>query len=238
MFEVYKSLALHFNADLGDEQLDLVFFEKLKNIIIKLLYIQPEKRMKLKDARKQLNELSEFQHHFLLLKSFEPSKNDLTMTYVDETTQNSLRLMDEIRNTRLFTIQTTGDDMKLTQRSTNLCVSFTAMRMLSYALWEFLDQHSESTKVQWKDLKMRILAYPEISNSRTTQERHIQETHSSLDKPTLRTIKKTILESKSFINNLILICCAVISPRSLNGLNHCHLDDNFQMAAQQQNIRE
>ena len=43
-------------------------------------------------------------------------------------------------------------------------------------------------------------------------------------------------EKTSFLQELLAICCGVISPRSLNGLNHCILDDDFHNANQQQNI--
>ena len=39
-----------------------------------------------------------------------------------------------------------------------------------------------------------------------------------------------------FIQKLITICCGVISPRSLIGLNHRQLDDKYQTAAQVQDI--
>ena len=35
---------------------------------------------------------------------------------------------------------------------------------------------------------------------------------------------------------LLAICCGVISPKSLNGLNNCKLDNDFQIANQEQNI--
>ena len=33
-----------------------------------------------------------------------------------------------------------------------------------------------------------------------------------------------------FLLKLLTICCGVISPRSLNGLNHGNLDNDFQIA--------
>ena len=39
-----------------------------------------------------------------------------------------------------------------------------------------------------------------------------------------------------FLQELLAICCGVISPKSLNGLNHCNLDNDFQIANQEQNI--
>ena len=39
-----------------------------------------------------------------------------------------------------------------------------------------------------------------------------------------------------FLHELLAICCGVISPRSLNGLNHGSLDNDFQIAHQFQDI--
>ena len=39
-----------------------------------------------------------------------------------------------------------------------------------------------------------------------------------------------------FLQELLAICCGVISPRSLNGLNHGNLDNDFQIAHQFQDI--
>jgi len=41
-----------------------------------------------------------------------------------------------------------------------------------------------------------------------------------------------------FLQELLAICCGVISPKSLNGLNHCNFDNDFQIANQEQNIRD
>ena len=208
MFEVYKKLATFFNMNF-DEVLDLEFYEKLKNIITKLVAVKPEERMTLREAQKGLNELEKFTHNFLLLNPL-PENTDDAAKSVEENTQVSFALMDEIRHTRVFTNPTSGDESKLTQRTTNLCVSFTAMRLLSYALVNFLDNENTTASLTatlrrliMTDLKESILKYP-----------------------------------NDFIRELILICCGVISPRSLNGLNHSKLDDEFQTAAQEQNIRE
>ena len=71
------------------------------------------------------------------------------MLNTDDTTQASLRLMDQIRNSRLFTLPTkTGDMMKLTQRKTNLCVAFAAMRLLCFALISFLGKNIQPNRLQ------------------------------------------------------------------------------------------
>ena len=217
MFEVYKTMADIFKVSLKDAQNDLKLFKILKEIITQLMVVKPEKRMKLQDARKKLEELDQLtktkDFNYLLLKSFIQT-NDSTLDNTDETTQNSLGIMDEIRSTRLFTTteESSGDDKKLTQRNTNLCVSVSAMRLLSFALVEFLEKTFTGDRKNLKDLTDKILKY---SENPTQVEREPR-----------------------FICKLITICCGVISPRSLNGLNHCHLDDDFQIAAQEQNIRK
>ena len=46
-------------------------------------------------------------------------------------------------------------------------------------------------------------------------------------------------DKPTFLQELLAICCGVISPRSLNGLNHCNLDNDFHIARlQEQNIRK
>ena len=215
MFEVYKRIASSYNVSLSNDNQDFELFTKLKAIITPLLAVKPEERMKLIDARKKLDELDQFRH-FLLLDSF-LQQNDSTMTHTDENTQNSFSLMDEIRNTRLFTIPVAGEEMELTQRSTNLCVPFTAMRLLSYALVDFLEPYCRSDLTVWEMLKKKILKYPDVART-------------SADAPEGN--------DNVFIQQLILICCGVISPRSLHGLNHCHLDDAYYIEAQEQNIRE
>ena len=215
MLEVYKTMATKSEASVKYTQIDLDLFKLLKEIITQLLVVKPEKRMKLQDARDKLKELDQFtktiDFNYMLLNSFIPqSEDDPTLSNIDET-NNAMILMNEIRSTRLFTIPTTGDDKKLTQRLTNLCVSVSAMRLLSYALVEFLEKTFTGDRKTLKYLTDKILKY---SENPTQVEREPR-----------------------FIRKLITICCGVISPRSLNGLNHGHLDDDFQIAAQEQNIR-
>ena len=217
---------------------DLELFNKLKYMITRLLLVKPGSRMKLEEAKLKLYELEDLTktkniRNFLLLNPSLQIHDDPTMTNTDETTQNSLRLMDGIRMTRLFTIPTTGVDMKLTQRSTNLCVSITAMRLLSYTLVDFLKPYVD-TKT-WEDLKKTILKYPD--NPQSSKKSQEQE-NANLELLLKNSVKGFKDKPGEFILKLITICCGVISPRSLNGLNHCNLDDDFQIAAQEQNIRE
>ena len=250
MFEYYKTIATISKVPLKNAKLDLELFKLLKDIITQLVLVKPEKRMKLQDAREKLGKLDQFARtkdfNFLLLNSFLQNEDDPTLTNTDETTQNSLRLMNEIRSTRLFTIPTTGDDKKLTQRQTNLCVSVSAMRLLSYALVEFLEKHFTGNHDAWKTLKDKILKYPENpeSSNKTPEEREaakmpVFEPGSSSNAPDgFKRGLNQVKREPFFIHKLLTICCGVISPRSLNGLNHCHLDDNFHTAAQEQNIRK
>ena len=235
MFEVYKRISSIYDDSLSNDNQDLELFTKLKAIITPLLAVKPEERMKLIDARKKLDELDQFRH-FLLLDSF-LQQNDSTMTHTDENTQNSFSLMDEIRNTRLFTIPVAGEEMELTQRSTNLCVPITAMRLLSYALVDFLEPYCRSNSTVWNEIIKKILKYPDVARTSADAPEgyHAPEGFQAL-KPSSETVlrkKDTVL-----IQQLILICCGVISPRSLHGLNHCHLDDAYYIEAQVQNIRE
>ena len=98
------------------------------------------------------------------LKKFFPGADDPIMTNTDETTQESLRLMDQIRNSKLFTIPTVGDILRLTQRNTNLCVAIAAMRLLCFALISFLGENIKSD--QLKELKTtlreKIISFPKI----------------------------------------------------------------------------
>ena len=250
MFEVYKTMATIFKVPVKYAQLDMELFKMLKEIITQLVLVKPENRMKLQDARNKLEELDRFANaqdfNFLLLNSFLQNEDDPAFQNTDETTQNSLRLMNEIRSTRLFTIPTTGDEKKLTQRLTNLCVSVSAMRLLSYALVEFLEKHFTGDSKNLKKLTDKILKYPENpeSSKKTPEEREaattpVYEADGSSNVPGgfkqgLNPVKK----EPYFIHKLITICCGVISPRSLNGLNHCHLDDDFHIAAQEESIRK
>ena len=224
-----------FNApyNLDDEKFDLELFKTLGEIITQLVLVKPEKRMKLQDARKKLNELDKFAEtkviKFFLLSPFFQSQDNPDVR--DETTQNNMGLMNDLTSSRLFTSSTIGDEKKLTQRDTNLCVSFSAMRLLSYALVEFLEKHFTCDSDVLTNLKDKILKYPANSgSSKTTPDN--RDGRDNPDNPDNRE-KET-----HFIHKLISICCGVISPRSLNGLNHCYLDDDFQTAAQEQHIRK
>ena len=242
MFEVYKKMASILNVPSSNDNQDLELFKRLKAIITKLVVVKPDDRMKLQAARDELEKLEKLTDNFILLNPFLQHHDDPTMTHTDETTQNSLRLMNEIRSTRLFTIPTTGEDKKLTQRLTNLCVSVTAMRLVSYALVDFLEPRFKGSSKEWEDLKKTILKYPDNPEKKTKEQREIDnlQEYASADGPDGNKILKEVKKEKShlFIQQLITICCGVISPRSLNGLNHCNLDDDFHIAAQEQNIRE
>ena len=100
------------------------------------------------------------------------------MTNTDETTQESLRLMDQIRNSKLFTIPTVGDILRLTQRNTNLCVAIAAMRLLCFALISFLGENIKSD--QLKELKTtlreKIISFPKIQKE--SEEEDSQNQHS------------------------------------------------------------
>ena len=43
-------------------------------------------------------------------------------------------------------------------------------------------------------------------------------------------------DKPTFLQELIVICCGVISPRSLNGLNRMNVDNDYHLVNQSQNI--
>ena len=89
------------------------------------------------------------------------------MANTDESTQASLRLMDQIRNSRLFTMPTTGDEMKLTQRNTNLCVSIAAMRLICFAFIVFLEKNIKQNKrSKLESLCGDIIRFPKVQDSK------------------------------------------------------------------------
>ena len=225
-------------------------FEALKNLTTKLLIVGSKNRMRLKDARTTLKTIKSFIktreiEDFILLKLCLFDLDDYPfLQNTDETTQNSLKLMNEIRekyipfagrneatkltygrmdqisSSKLFENQIKVLK-KLTQGKTNLCVTFAAMRLLSYTTIEFIrnlfakNAENFDEKIL-NDLENNILNF-DLNNTWFLDE--------------------APEESSLFILQLITICCGVISPRSLNGLNHCNLDDKFQINAQEQDIR-
>ena len=242
MFEVYKTIATTSKAPVKYTQIDLNLFKMLKEIITHLLAVKPEKRMKLQDAREKLEELDQFtkikDFNYLLLNSVVPRNSFIKIFIQDDptlinTTENSLRLMNEIRTTRLCTIPTTTDDKKINQIL--LFDSLSAMRLLSHAIVEFLEKHFNGDSKALKELTDKILECPENfeSSKKTTQEREavkapVYEAGGSSNAPDgfkqgLNPVKK----EPYFIHKLLIICCGVISPRTLNGFNHYHPEQNF-----------
>lgn len=223
MFEIYRALAQEFKMPVRNPEYDLKFYKILKKMITQLIVVKPANRMKLLGAREKLLEMSNVleivrnDYDFFLLNPFFQRHDDFNA--IDENSQISCGLMNDIRSTRLFTLPTTGHEKKLTQRGTNLCVPISAMRLLSFALVEFLEQHiTGDVLTKLKDKILKNPQVPESSEQETDADQLQKESH--------------------FIHKLIVICCGVISPRSLNGLNHCYLDNEFQTIAQEQNIRE
>ena len=212
IFEIFSKISYHFNVDVSSEERHL--FEYLKDIVTKLLMVEPHDRMKLEDVYKRLPYLETLTkimvatngNNFCLLN---PSLNfgDISITTrTDDPTQQTHGRMDEIRTTRLFTEH---NKPEFTQRNTYLCVPISAMRLLSYELVEFVKNHGNfGDDEALKELEYTVIAIHEG-------------------------IPRT---SHQFLKQLITICCNVISPRSLNGLNHRHLDD--QKTKQTQQIRK
>ena len=243
MFELYRMIATELKVDITGIELDRRLFQKLKKIITELVHVEPKKRMKLAEVREELDKLEPFlAPDYIVLENLinDKTNNDVFQRNTEETSQASHRLMDDIRNTMLFTIPTTGDQMKLTQRLTNLCVSVAAMQLLSHALIEFIKNNCNQ-EISVK-LEREILKYPK--NPRSSNNLKRERSNQSSEQPNndfedqYGRVKENQPENKKvyFIQQLITICCGVISPRSLNGLNHCNLDDKFQITAQEQNI--
>ena len=205
----------------GDFEFDWQLFCQLKDIITDLVIFKPESRMKLEDARQKLQKLEELKNskRFEKINGFtllDPSlqtllHEDPTMAVESTPTQNTYPLADIIRATRIFTSSSTENELHLTQRNTNLCVSFAAMKLLCFALIEFIERNNNGDK---KSLAELVKFIPEDRSS------------------------PKINPEDRFIAELLTICCNVISPRSLIGLNHCHLDDQIQISRQEQNIRK
>ena len=205
-FSMFLLLRHILKSQRSDPEINWKLFLKLKAIITDLVFFKPEDRMKLEDAQQKLEELKNSEkfenlNEFTLL---DPSlqtilHDDPTIAIESTPTQNTYPLEDIIRATRIFTSSSTENESYLTQRNTNLCVSFAAMKLLCFALIEFIEHNFNGNR---------------------------------------KTLNKLVLEDRSFMPQLLTICCNVISPRSLIGLNHCHLDDLFQISAQEQNIRK
>ena len=214
MFLLLRHILYSHNNDLNNEdfEFDWQLFCQLKDIITELVIFKPESRMKLEDALQKLQKLEELKNskRFEKINGFtllDPSlqavlHDDPTMAVESTPTQNTYPLADIVRDTRIFTSSSKENQMHFTQRNTNLCVSFAAMKLLCFALIEFIERHNND------------------------------------DKKSLTKLVKFISEDHKFIAELLTICCNVISPRSLIGLNHCHLDDQIQISRQEQNIRK
>ena len=203
VYGVYQKLATSFDVNINCNESDSQLFKKLKNIIINLVKVKPVERMMLKDVRKELEQLKIWTKNVemeksLLLNSFlclECPANEY------EPSQYSFGLMSEARTSQIITATFEDDDYHLTQRDTNLCVSFSAVILLSYALVDFFGES-------------RIFEH----------EKQLQN------------LGKRTVENPKFIKQLLDVCCGVISPRSLNGLNHSRLDNHSQIEAQLQDI--
>ena len=193
----------------GENDDNWTLFCKLKNIITNLVVVKPKCRMKLEDAGIKLEDLNKNEISNTNFTLLDPSlqtilNDDVTPTSKDTPTQNTYGLQDDISTSRILTTSSIDDQLNLSQRNTNLCVTYSAMRLLSYSLIEFLNRSGI-----FKD-----------------------------NEQTLTEVKNEVLLQGQFIKQLLKICCCVISPRSLTGLNHAHLDEIFQIDAQEQNIRE
>ena len=208
LFDIYQQIASIYQRE--HEPFDRELFKKLKDIVTALVVVNPENRMKLIDACQKLYDLENFIKSkgirtFLLLNSFEQT-DDPSMLDVE----NSTRTLSTGASTKVFTTETNGIAQRITQRLSKLCSSISTMRLLCYALVQFLEKHLHNSDLL-KKLRRIILEVP-MSSKLTTKQ-------------------------GEFLTKLLTICCGVISPRSLNGLNFDRYDEN-QIVAQEQNISE
>ena len=218
LLETFGRSGTLFNSEC-DPEFNLDFFERLKYIVTGLVRVNPADRMRLTEARKVLEELDRISKNekyrstkLLTLDETTQHASDFDRAEIDESSQNSYNLMDGITNHGILTFATGNEELILTQRETMLCVTMSAMYLLSFELVEFLKQ----------------LELPESRSQEL-----VQEINKILEVPDQR-------ESGTacFFTKLVTICCGVVSPRSLIGLNHANLDQQFQISAQEQNIRK
>ena len=176
-----------------------LLYECLKNeIVSKLVEVEPKKRLDLQTAKTWLIQINKkfTEEKFLLLDSFFKISDGAI-----DITQTSFKLMDIIRDSRYLT--TIDNEKRLTQQSTNLCVAISAMRLLCYALLDFLEtRYRANVSIREKERNRNLI----------------------------------LKDDSGFLKQLVNICCGVISPRSLDGLNHGCLENEHHIAVQQQNI--
>ena len=103
------------------------FYDRLKDTITNLVQVKPSKRLKLDVAQTHLLQLEDLtktakMQRFILLNSFLRFKGDSKI--YDFVSQNSFGSMSEARTSQILTNAFVDDDFQLTQRNTNLCVSF------------------------------------------------------------------------------------------------------------------
>ena len=84
---------------------------------------------------------------------------------------------------------TTGDEMKLTQRNTNLCVSIAAMLLICFAFIVFLEKNiRQDKKSELKSLSESIIRNPKVPYSKKNDNVSIDQTSGKcltlLDEPT------------------------------------------------------
>ena len=200
-FSMFLLLRHILKSHKSDLEVNWKVFLELKVIISGLAYFKPEGRMKLENAGKKLEELKKYGlNKFTLL---DPILQTVMHDDLSETTptNKTYALGDLIGSSQLFTLSTAEDELHLTQRNTRLCVSFAAMKLLCFALIEFLEQPCNFNENK-------------------------QALEDSVDK----------VSKDDFMQQLLSICCNVISPRPLNGLNYGHFDDYFNISSQAQNI--
>ena len=200
--------------------------------------------MTFEDTRKILDELETITRDFLLLFQLLPDGDDLFFSSTDcnhlfsgyslsgddtDGTQfhpiDLTSRMEELRSTRLFTPPTPYDD-----KTVQTCFPLMdGAKNTNFNAFLFSKDENPNLTQAFNNLCVPITAGRLLSYAIV----NFFEDHCS--PIVLKDLKTSI---SKYQNELITIFCGVISPRPLNGLNQCKLDDDFQIAAQVQNMRE
>ena len=159
MYELYRKIAAYFAIEeLNIEKLNIEFFEKLKNVIKQLVKVNPQDRINLKTAQKELSELeeitkkSEFENFLKFDEIIKTQQDNIQSLSRENPTEISYGLMLGLQSDILLTMSSTGLHRKLTQRNTRLCATFSSVILLYDALNQYFKKHNiPNMKIdQWK----------------------------------------------------------------------------------------
>ena len=205
-YSVYKELAIIFNVSLNPNELDCKFFKILKNTITKLVKVKPEERLKLDDVKNNLEQLEQFTITSQMRKFL------LLNVF--------LRFEGDSNIYKYNTKNSFGfmSGARMSQMITNIHVRFSKD---DYQLTQ------RDTNLCGSFATMLLLSYSLLDFFKQIQFFEEEKKYDELER---------IVKDPEFLNQLINVCCGVISPRSFNGLNHGRLDYDFQIQAQLQDL--